>query len=252
MAVGADSLVKIGQLVELRLRASEMLLNAGLHVEEESPGYSSHIEDVLPEIIVVSWPTDKGILVPATVGQGIRMIVRGERGRLQLSSQIAGKSHEPHPLLQIARAGKWSAAQLRRHVRLPITIHPRETLLVSQEGSIGTGMASNGPRADLSETEEGQPIKATIQDLSAGGVRLLSQTPLARQDIIKISFTLGEGQREIATRARVVWVREGDAAQRRQPTVAGCEFLDLGSKEQDSITRFIFAKQAELRRSGRL
>ncbi|MDA8189238.1 MAG: flagellar brake protein [Dehalococcoidales bacterium] len=240
--------LRIGQLVKLFLRAS-----AAISANDEVLVYSSRIEDLLPEYLVVAWPSDRGVQVPVAVGQSVSVQIVAGQGILRLDSRINAKFYEPLPLLHIASAGDWSKSQMRLNVRLELMIVPHETLLISRKTEgVEQESAGRAPGSTNSQQKlqlSGQPINVIIRDLSAGGVRFACATQLDSGDLVKVRFPLGKGQPDITALAKVVWTAE-DGTAKRHRYVAGCQFLDLGTREQDNIAKFIFAKQVELRRSG--
>lgn len=254
-----DSSLRIGQLVRLLLPVTEKLQEIGAAAEDKFRVYSSRVEDLLPEDLVVVWPTERAVLVPIVVGQEVTLQMGGDRGVLRLDSTILAKRHHPYPLLHISRAGDWSRSQMRHNVRLEVTIVPYEVLklIILPEPSNGEpedqsttliGLNLNGLAEANLQTER---ISAIIRDISAGGMLLASATPLQSGDLVKITFPLRQDQPTIAAVAKVVWTGSDNGPGKHRHK-AGCQFLDLGVKEQDSITKFIFAKQVELRRSGML
>lgn len=250
-----DNLLRVGQLVKLVLFAGDEPDDVELRADDGGNVYSSQIQDVLPDDLVVSWPTDRGVQVPVSVGQKVALQMLTCRGIFLLHSEVVAKKIRPIPMLHIARSGDWSRSQLRRNVRLELTIIPRETRLVWRRQNRHKGDSANGKMPSLDDLKKnrafGDPINALIRDLSAGGTLIASATPLERGDILRLRFPLGNGSPNLTVLAEVIWT-EHDLFARKHRYKAGCKFLDLELKEQDRIARFIFAKQLELRRRGLL
>ncbi len=259
-----DSGLKIGRLVTLVVgKEDELVDGSGPESSDglEARVYRTRIENLLPESLVVSWPTDQGIRLLASVGQGVTVQIASPQGVVCLHSRITSLSTKPIPVLHVCRQGNWSLSQLRANVRLEVTIalSAAEVLPISME-DLASGNGLNGA-SDLGALRkwpsnsklEGEPFRAMICDLSAGGVLLIvSSVHLVTGSIMRVRFSLGKDQPELSTLATVVRVIDGEPGNKEYPFKAGCRFLDLSTKDEDIITKFIFAKQAELRRSGML
>ncbi|MCL4533664.1 MAG: PilZ domain-containing protein [Bacteroidetes bacterium] len=277
--VNIDSILKIGQLVKIGVSTTYEMVGSASAENDGIRLYSSRIDNILPEELVVAWPTDKGVQVPFDIDQSVSLYLFQDRGMYQLDSRIVHKIGHPLPALHIARSGLWGHVQLRHNVRLDITLVPSEAQLIqSQKGfphdirpyigaiqyaitlderrrSAGkrNGSAGHVSNWDALQADQIQiePINMLIRNLSAGGMLVTSERKVDMDSILRTVFPLGKGQRDIEAISRVVWVGEDETSKKLRYR-AGCQFLNLGTRQQDNITRFIFARQAELRRSGLL
>lgn len=261
-----ESVLKIGQLVKLVIFApsepdaqTPVAEGVALQATEQAEDgkratYNTRIEDLLPDDLVISWPTDQGVHIGATVDQEVSLEVRTPQGVIRLGSHVAATELRPVPLLRIARVGEWSMSQLRHNVRLETTIMPRETTLFLPRAEGGEETTNSDTRAFIEAINkgelDGQRIKGMILDLSAGGILLASATPVPLGSIVEVRFPLAEGQPDISAMALAVRVVEDDPVNKVYPHRAGCRFLDLSGRDQDNTIKFIFAKQREMRRSG--
>ncbi len=261
-AVNFDNALRIGQLVKLYLEGGDLAPQSDLESAGDEDhaggvrGYSSVIQDVLPDNIVIAWPTDpadRKVQIPVSIGQQSTLEIKCNYGILRLDSQIVARKPGDFPLLHIARRGDWSRSQLRENVRLEVTIVPEDMRLVwraPKESEDGTTSVPPPSLDELLKSEpRGEPISAVIRDLSAGGVLLGVATHLRLGSIVKIKFPSNDGLPDISAFAKVVWVGEDEGAVKHSHE-AGCQFLNIGMREQDNITKFIFAKQVEFRRRG--
>nr|WP_286207428.1 PilZ domain-containing protein [Thermomicrobium sp. CFH 73360] len=116
--------------------------------------------------------------------------------------------------------------QRREHCRVPVTLSPQEVLLLPAEG-------------------DPQPLKGTIIDLSAGGVRFRSPQQLRVGDRLALRFTLPGSAQPIGT---VAVVRRVAPVERVDPPRwdHGCQFERLDRRTEDAIVRFVFQRQREL------
>jgi len=254
--IDVDRFLKVGQAVRLSLHVSDEIVKRGSSESEEMVAYNTQIQDLSREELIVAWPTDRTVHVPLSSGQPVALEIRCHLGVLCLDSQVVATRYGPVPVLHIARGGDWSRSQLRSSVRLDVAVIPHQTTLVSTNGHSGQDVHATGPEIDLDAIKKsqihGESIRVVIRNLSAAGLLLASETRLEPGSIVRISFPLGKNQPDIDAFAMIVRVLEDMSRSKTYPFKAGCRFLGLGTKDQDSITRFILVRQAELRRSGLL
>ncbi len=284
-----DSLLRIGQLVKMGLKNAfgsvSAMSGAAIKEGDQVHTYSTRIDNILMDQVVVAWPTDKGMQVPIRSGQVAQLITTCDRGVYQLNSHILQAINHPLPMLHIARRGDWVKIQRRTCVRLNVSVAPRELQVIRSRGRFpsdlrpyfgaihravvlaesrraeekkgGSGAVATAiapcvtetwdeEQADMLEVESAAGM---IRNLSAAGILLSSVEHVELGAIIRVVFPLVAGQQDIDVLARIVWTDEEDG-ERKMQYRSGCEFLNLGMRYQDCITRFIFAKQAELRRTG--
>jgi hypothetical protein len=87
-----------------------------------------------------------------------------------------------------------------------------------------------------------QSIPAMITDLSAGGLRLMSDATLEAGDHLVLVFTTPSGGAELRLRVNVLRVAPIQGA--RPMFEAGCEFVEPQAGERDQIVQFILAQQS--------
>jgi c-di-GMP-binding flagellar brake protein YcgR len=83
------------------------------------------------------------------------------------------------------------------------------------------------------------------KDISGGGLRLISKTPLAERSVMGLTFEIS-GYGEIMIDARVV--RSQKLESDSSLYWIAFEFVDISTKERNAIIQFIFKKQLEERR----
>ncbi len=267
LGVRVDNIVKVGQLVKLLVKDGDELAErntAESFDNNEAPTYGTRIEDLLADSLVVSWPTDQGVPVRASAGQNVSLEIKCQHGILYLESRITDLRTSPVPVLQISKGGDWSRSQLRKNVRLAVTVMPRETILLPVKAEDLGYKEDDGSGDDAGidlqalrkiearlQAEDGQ-FRSVIRDLSAGGMLLASAICLEKGSLIRIVFPLGKGQPDISVVALVVRSVEAESESREYPYKAGCKFIGMTGRDEDNTIKFIFARQAELRRSGML
>lgn len=133
---------------------------------------------------------------------------------------------EPQARLLLTPVGPWQRMQRREHCRIPLTLTPTELLFLPASG-------------------EPQPLKGTIMDLSAGGIRLRLPQSLRVGDRLALRFTLpGQPQpiSAVAVVRRIAPVEHSDPPRWDH----GCQFERLDRRTEDAIVRFVFQRQREL------
>ncbi|MCL5961043.1 MAG: flagellar brake protein, partial [Chloroflexi bacterium] len=173
--VDVESVLKIGQIVKLRLPVANHLHPTDHGKSDAYRVCSSHVQDLLSDDIVISWPTERGVDILVDVGQRVELLMASPRGLVLLDSHIVAKSRRPLPMLSVSRRGKWSVGQFRENVRLDITVTPHEVMLVSKElDDAGTRNGGGAASHSGSPRDRGEPVEGIIHNLSAGGIQLAS------------------------------------------------------------------------------
>lgn len=139
---------------------------------------------------------------------------------------VVATSLEPQARLVLEPVGAWERMQRREHCRVAVTLRPDELQLLPPEG-------------------EPEPLRGTIVDLSAGGVRLRLARALRPGDRLALRFTLPGISHPVGVVAqvrRVVPLEHADPPRWDH----GCQFERLDRRTEDAIVRFVFARQREL------
>ena len=79
-------------------------------------------------------------------------------------------------------------------------------------------------------------------DLSAGGLFLQTEYPLAINDKMNLIFSLPDHEKSVSCDARVAWVnkdRDSDAKNNDYPSGVGLQFTDLSLEDVTAISGFI-------------
>ena len=142
--------------------------------------------------------------------------------------EVAATVLEPQARLVLAPVGPWERMQRREHCRVPVTLVPEELLLLPADG-------------------DPQPLRGTIVDLSAGGIRLRLAQQLRPGDRLAVRFALPGTVQPVGVVAvvrRVAPVEHADPPRWDH----GCQFERLDRRTEDTIVRFVFQRQRELAR----
>ena len=100
----------------------------------------------------------------------------------------------------------------------------------------------------IMESGAREPVKATIVDISGGGVRLRTDADLPEGTRLRLVFLLN-GQ-ELRAEAKSVHRSTVEGRGRSVRHELQCAFVDLSRAAQDLIVRFIFEKQREYSQRG--
>ncbi len=218
---GHDSL-KVGQSVQVEVNQGEY---AGR--------YTSRIEDVSRRSFALAMPTKKGELIPlpmathVTVSYTVGDSVKG--GVIQFEARVLGFAEDPVPCLILSLPNNVERIQKRQDVRL--------------ECLMGLKYRIRGITGPLSDWR-----KAYCSNLSGGGLTLVDHEDLSNGLRIDIELPLPR----ITIRVVGEIVRKIDYNKDSSTFNYGVQFTVIDEFTRDSIIKYIFERQRELRRKGRL
>jgi c-di-GMP-binding flagellar brake protein YcgR len=174
--------------------------------------------------LLVDWPADNMRLFPMRPGQRIVVeLTRIADALYSVEAVLEGATMEEPPHLTLRLSGDWQRVQRRSTLRHLVNMRPTECVRFATEG----------------EREE---IDVHIVDLSTGGMRLESRTPLTVGDELEMTFGTPSGGASL--RLRMTVLRVGDGME------AGCQFLESSEQEREQIVHFILAQQNAVSRLG--
>lgn len=205
-------------------------------IEIRLPGktdfYTSRIEDVNNDKIIIAMPMDHGVPVYLGNGEYLYGKIIYEEQVYQFTSMLLEKKLTPIPVWIIALPDKVEKIQLRMFVRLPAMLQ----INVEQFAD------------DDVECKVPLPFgECYTRDISGGGLLIVSKEPLAIGKKIKVTLLLEENETIVAM-AQVI--RVNLASVENKTYLIGVKFLDLAEKDRTKIIRFIFKKQLERKRRG--
>ena len=84
-------------------------------------------------------------------------------------------------------------------------------------------------------------ITDPLQDISAGGLRLMAYQPLELGDELDLEIAL-PANNLITARGKVVWIKEFTQASEAQSKIyqAGVEFIEIEDKDKELINKMVF------------
>lgn len=194
--------------------------------EEKPDWYDSNIQDIRDGKFYITIPYQK--TNPLVLGKGDRVIVSivMQGAKVEFNSTILGRHIDNIPLYALNMPDSYNRVQDRKFVRLPVVMDIYYAELPP-------------------EGESPKYIKASMQDISGGGVRMAvdkiyeSGTEL----LLKFYLPLADRLEEINVSGKVVRSCETNAA----VASLAVEFIKVTRKQQDIIMRYILNKLAQSR-----
>jgi c-di-GMP-binding flagellar brake protein YcgR len=207
--------LRVNQLIEIELTEGD-----------ETEYLPSRIEEIKEQYLYIAMPMRKGTLLPLSMGQEIKVIMRHKDSTVGFISKVVARRREPIPYLIIDKPERIVPVhQKREYVRLNVALPVRFRII--DEG-------------EEAEIEEGLTI-----DISAGGALFTTKVVVQPEQKMKIEIQLLT-KNIISCHARVVRIFETD----KQDIRVAIEYEDIREAERDRIFKFIFEKQREWIKKG--
>ncbi|MEN1759428.1 flagellar brake protein [Anoxynatronum sibiricum] len=210
----------------------EILLETGdkvdvrIHHPSNPEGYMilySQVMNVDSEFYYLTPPVSKGVEYPIRVGQKADIIYYREAGIYMFQASFLKKVKDNYlTYFQIARLTEPEKTQRREFFRLKYML-----------------------QCKLRSLENDQSCDAIVQDISGGGVRMISPRSFYVGE--KIECTLHLDEHVIAVAAKIVRSQRMPHDKRYE---IGAQFIDVSEQNQNKIVGYIFHKQGELRQKG--
>lgn len=209
----------------------------------ESPdGYAefrTRVEDYDEGRLVLGMPSKRGTFIPLMIGDPVQVMVPAQAGgTLFLEGQITGRRLEPLPLISVEILSV-GLQQSRGYFRINLVVRPTECSVWD---------VSVGPNDAF-----WRPVRATVQDMSGGGVGLLADEPVQTGSKLRIRFPLPVGGGECNGSGEVKLCRPhraGDGGPARW--IVGVQLDALTRPTRERLIKAVHRHQAEERRLGEL
>ena len=215
-----EKLLKAGDLVKLRTATT-------FQGQRSCNGWVVGLGDGIVTVVVSD---DSPLLMRGSGAFKVVMRKETDNALYIFDAEAAPRFGRGMPAFDLRIEGEVQRVQRRWNVRLSALIDPEEAVLI--------------------EGDEEKPFKATILDLSAGGVLLHTREPVAVGARLRLAFTLPGISKTIRARAEVVRLIQLDSEGWKYLRL-GAKFLDLGKEQEDAIIRFAFQEQLKRRRLER-
>ena len=216
-----------------------------LGIEDREAGevqtYSSRIEELEEDRLVVDWPTRKGEQVEVATGDPVHVTVPLPSGAtLFLDTEVVRRmpytASNPLALL-VVRVLAVGRQQRRGHFRLSIAMQPADCAVWESA-------------SDAGDDQDGtwRPVNATITDISGGGVGLdcVQEVPDGARLHLRFPYPMGHGEFVGDVRVKkVIPLTSGE----HHHYIVGTAFEDLTDEvRRERLTRAIHRAQLEQRR----
>jgi len=206
-------------------------LKPGAHVDlEVSDGvydgkYRSRIEEINGDLLTVGAPIDANQVVPLRLNTEVTVVLWDETAAYEIKTRLVKRLSQPILLFVLKYTGSYRRVQRRNYVRVPAFYDVIYRVV-------------NGE-------ELGEDRKATMLDLSGGGMRFQTEEKLEKDTVISADLILPKHQ--ITTRAivrRVFGIEETGLYS------TSVEFIDISERDRDRIIGCVFDIQREMRKKG--
>ncbi|MGE5380547.1 MAG: flagellar brake protein [Methylocystaceae bacterium] len=207
------------QLIELELNTSDQ--------SEHRDAYTSRIEEVLPQSLIVAAPIKYGNLVAIAPGSLITLRVHNNGILYSAPSRVQSRSNKGIAVLQISKPKDLTKVQLRSWVRIELLL------------PIGYRMA-------------GYPIdyyQGLTADLSGGGIMLVTSHPIDVDTLLELQLKL-TNEFTLECLGRVTRCLKDENINKRYKV--GIRFEDVDEPTVERIVAFVFLKQRESLKKGNL
>lgn len=220
------------------MKAKDIQVNQLIEIEVDSgsnvSNLPSRVEEVRDDVLYISMPMRKGVLVPLSIGQKIKINIKYKQSIFAFLTTIIGRRREPIPTLIVNKPDSIIRInQKREYVRLATNLPLRFKMLTTDNNS------------DIDE--ENNILRATTIDISAGGVLFTTKDNFKKTEKMEIELKLSDHELIICT-AKVVRIFEKD--RKTGETRVAVEFDNINEGQRDKIFRYIFEKQREWIKRG--
>ena len=215
------------------MAAFESGMTADLEINGVAEKYTTRIEDVKTDYLVVGTPMRMREYVVMAPGQKLLLsVVRRNNPYFYDTTVVGVEWVEGQQFTQLRRPLENAGVALRRHVRVSVTI------------------ADGQFWCDDDNRKFGATIPGSILDISAGGLQVMTKEGLPEGRNVLTRFNLSRQAGSLLALVRVLrdYERVSDVGVKTHR--AHCEFHDLPQKERDRLIKFVFQRERELRQKG--
>lgn len=215
--------------------AVELASGQAITLEPIEPGvidrvYSSRIEEMSGDTAYVLAPVERSREIALPLESRLRVGLRVGSTFYGFESTVVEHVFHPKFRLGISVPDVMTRRDERAFYRLPMVMQPKAAHLLTDREIIE------------------RDVRATLVNLSGGGVELVVPQPTGRDRLLSLRLELGDSTLEAL--AHTVAVDAPGAG--RFNYRLHCEFVDLKRSQREQIVRFIFREQINLLRRGML
>jgi c-di-GMP-binding flagellar brake protein YcgR len=213
-----DNILKVNQRLEIMLSQNI-----------DTPRFTSRVEEILSDEIMIAMPMHKGRPIFLESGHKFYGKIINQSGVYFFKSKFLSKKMTPLPVWIAAMPYDIEKMQQRAFVRFD----------VSQPLQIEYSLDD-----DIEKTVS---LKVMTRDLSGGGLQAICSSPIKIGTKVRMLISLPEDG-DLEVDGAVIRVQKPQ--EDRQLFWISIKFIDVRNIVRDKISRFIFKKQLEHRQKG--
>ncbi|MBM7555360.1 flagellar brake protein [Halanaerobacter jeridensis] len=220
---------------------------------EYEGSYPTQVVDIINDNrFVINAPFSKGRVIRASTNTRGQVSIRGKTALYSIPVTLVAKDFDSTHLFIVEQAGQARKIQERRYFRLDLYKSTMFKLIGEEKDlekfeNINPEDFIESQNIDFDELET-REIPGIIDDISAGGVKLITQHKLELEQLLDLDLSF-VGSKFTSVLGEVVRVDKVVKENDKRYEV-GVEFLGFGRSERDELMSWLFSKQRELRKKG--
>ncbi len=207
---------------------------AGSALEDERKGYSSRVEGVTPDALVVATPMVNRSLLDLPLNSGVTAYFQRHGSRYYFRATVAALRRSRPPVMLLTDIGEVTKDERRFYVRVDACVEPIEIVEIGDETAKPLDKRSS-----------------VVVNISAGGLGLVCRRPLAEGAMVRVTVQLPKDYGILNAEAEVVRCTQLELYGIRKWR-AGLAFQKMDDGDRDRVTAFVLNQQQSLRRRGLL
>ena len=197
--------------------------------------YVSRIEQVRGDVLVVDTPMRQREYVALGQGQRVLLQVTRRHNPYFYETVVVGTEwSDGQQQTLLRRPADNAGVQLRRHVRVTVSIADAQYWIEGEEGKFGP------------------TVPGSVLDISAGGLLAMTKEGLPEGAVVLTKFTLSRQAGSLMASVRILRNYERVSDLGVKTFRSHCQFVDLPERERDRLIKFVFQRERELRAKGQL
>ncbi|MBZ9624522.1 flagellar brake domain-containing protein [Clostridium sp. FP2] len=205
----------------------DFAINKKVEILVDERYYNTNIQDLTEEYIAISIPLSGGQYVPLSRGDIIDVIYYEEENLYRFKSSVIGRKIENIPILLISKPLEIEKIQRRKYVRISLINTAKYKNLKDQ------------PKISPKAIDESEYLKASIVDLSGGGMKVRVSEEIVKNDFILVNLTVNNEEIHIVGQAKRI--QKDDEGR----FVCGLSFEFLDNLTRERIIKYIFQLMRE-------
>ena len=205
----------------------ELVINKNIEVIWGKEVYKSVIQEINEKEFSISIPSKEGTFIPLRQGDIAEVSYHADSNIFQFDSRVVGRKVDGIPLVMLEIPKEYKIVQRRQFFRV-VTL---DTSTISNYEKLKD---KNDKRVKSLKPLKDKFKKATLLDLSGGGMRVKLDEPVEIGDILHLVLDIKK--EEIETYSKIVRVINNEL----KSYICGICFLDLSEKERDKIIQYTF------------